>query len=116
MIGIFDGLDGLIGFNGRLRIVSRRPIKPIRPIPPIRPIKPIKPIPPIRNRPVGSVSLLPVLAGPIHLLLDATLLLEVLLYPLYEAADEHVALVDERDGNIGDGFVSTVFNFLTVDG
>ena len=45
---------------------------------PRKPINPIESIRPIRNRPVGAVALLSVLAGAVHFLLDAALFLEVL--------------------------------------
>ena len=98
------GLNGLVGLSGRLRIVTRLPIKPRLPICPIG------------NRAVCSVALLPVLAGAVHFFLDAAFFDEVALFPLNEPADEHVALKDERDGDVGDGLVGALLDFLAVDG
>ena len=74
------------------------------------------PIEPIRYCAVCTVTLLPVLAGAVHFLLDAALFDEVALLPLDKAADEHVALMDERDGDVGDGLVGALLDFLAIDG
>ena len=70
----------------------------------------------IRNLPISTILLLPVLPRLIHLLLDAALLQEVALLPLYEPTDKDVALMDKCDGNIGDGLVRTLLNLFAEDG
>ena len=107
------GLNGVVGLNGRLRIVPRMPIKPRSPI---KPISPISPISPIRYRAVCTVALLPLLAGAVHFLLDAAFFDEVALLSLNEPSDEHVALMDERDGDVGDGLVGALLDFIAIDG
>lgn len=109
-----------------------RPSKPIGPIRPIGPIKPIKPsspsdpaspsdpsslgLPPAVVGDVGAVIPLPVLAGAVHLFLDAAVLEEVAFLPFYESADEGITLVNQGDGDVRDDLVGAVLNLLAIDG
>ena len=70
----------------------------------------------IRNFPIGTILLLPVLPRRIHLLLDAALFQEVAFLPLNESTDKHVALVDESDGDVGDCLVGALLDLLAEDG
>lgn len=60
----------------------------------------------IRNLPISSVFLLPVLPCLIHFLLNPALFKKVAFLPLYEPTDKDVALVDECDGDALFTFVS----------
>ena len=86
---------GPMGLMGPIGPMSNRPLL-ISPIGPIGPIKvcPIKPLP----SPVGE-------AGAGHFLADAAAFEEVALEAVHEAAEHHVGLVDEGDGDVGHGLV-----------
>jgi hypothetical protein len=86
------------------------PISPIRPMIPISPIRPMIPILPIRRSVSSSLH-----SRPIHLLLEPSVLQELLLHPLNEALEEHVLLVNERDGDVGDGLGAAAAYLLAVD-
>lgn len=70
----------------------------------------------IRNSSVCSILFLPVFAGTIHFLLNAALLYEVAFLPLNESTDKDVTLVDERDGDVGDGLGGTFLYLFPKDG
>ena len=85
------------------------------PILPISPIMPIIPMPLVWNLPIGTIFLLPVLSRLIHFLLDTALLQEVALLPLYKSTDKHIALMNKRNGNVGDGLVRALLYFIAID-
>ena len=85
---------GLVGLMGGCRLM---------PILPIRPIKPIMPM----TIPVG-------LPRPVHLFLYPSVLEEVFLLPFYKTFYQHVALVYQRDSDIGYGLIRAVFYLLAV--
>lgn len=66
--------------------------------------------------PLSSIPFHPLLAGAVHLFLDAALLLEVVLLPFNQSADEDIALVDEGDGYVGNGFGRALLDFFAIDG
>ena len=59
----------------------------------------------IRNLPIGTILLLPVLSRLIHFFLDTALFKKVALLPLNESTNKNVALMDKCDGDVGDGLV-----------
>ena len=67
----------------------------------------------IGNRSICAILFLPILPCPIHLLLDAALLQEIFLLPFDESLYQHVALVNQRNGNVGNG-VNNVGNTIPV--
>lgn len=70
----------------------------------------------IRNCAISSILFLPFFAGPILFLLNTAFFYEVAFLPLYESADEDVALMDECDGNVGDSLVGTFLYLFPEDG
>ena len=72
------------------------------------PINPILPIIPIAARPIASST--------VHFFFDSAIILEIVFFPLDETTDEHITLMDKSDGNVGYGFITAVFDFLTING
>lgn len=70
----------------------------------------------IGNLPISTIFLLPVLPRSIHLFLDAALLKEIAFLPLDEPTNQHITLMDERDGNVGDSLVGAFLDLLSEDG
>ena len=107
----FVGLISCYGLIGLNRLLGLRGLIPTNPINPTMPIT--TPITSsltismslIRNSSPCSIPLLPVLSCLVHFLLDAALLQEVFLLPFDESFDEHITLMNQRDGNIGNGLI-----------
>ena len=95
------GFMGLVGFMGLWGLMGLGPSNPPNPSIPLL---------------LSSIPAHPLLAGAVHLLFDATLLLEVVLLPFNQPADEHIALVDEGDGNVGNGFGRALLDLFAIDG
>ena len=87
---------------------------PILPINPRLPRLPIMPIPLIGNCPVRAIFLLPILPCPVHFLLDPPAFDKVTFLPLYQPTDEHIALVNQRNGEVCNNLIRAVLNLLTI--
>ena len=104
----FVGLISCYGLIGLNRLLGLRGLIPTNPTMPITtPITSSLTISMslIRNSSPCSIPLLPVLSCLVHFLLDAALLQEVFLLPFDESFDEHITLMNQRDGNIGNGLI-----------
>lgn len=95
------GLDGQHGLD-RLKMANSVTL-----ISPLMIIKPILPLHPM--------LLLPLLSCSIHLFPDASLLQETLFLPLYQPFDEHITLMNQRNGKVSYHLIRTRFNFLSIN-
>ena len=60
------------------------------------------------------MSPLPLFPRPIHLLLNPSVLYEVLLHPLYHPPQQHIALMYQRNGDIGYRLIAPLADFLSI--
>ena len=63
--------------------------------------------------PISTISSV-LRSGPVHLLLEATVGKELLLQPFDVAFQEDIFLMDERNGDIGDGLVTPTWYPLPI--
>lgn len=98
------GFVGFVGFMGLMGFYGSYGLGPTNPFTPSNPSL------------LSAIPAHPLLAGAVHLFLDAALLLEVVLLPFNQSADEDIALVDEGDGNVGNGFGRALLDFFAIDG
>lgn len=109
-MGVMGRMGRLMGRMGRMgkmgtmgKLYRHSPILPILPIPSIPSIPPTIPFHPIHPR-------------PIHLLLNTSILQEIPLLPLNQPTNQHITLMNQRNGYIRDGLIRPLLNLLPING
>ena len=123
-MGRMMGKMGKMGTMGKMgKLYRHSPIMPILPIlpiiPPILPIPPIippiMPIPPIIMPIPPTIPFHPIHPRPIHLLLNTSILQEIPLLPLNQPTNQHITLMNQRNGYVRDGLIRALLNLLPIN-
>ena len=103
-----------MGRMGRMGVMGpHRPLSPNCPAP-FSPSRPFSLSPSLRSS--FLISLLPVFPGAVHFLPYAAILDKIPFLPFYQPADQYIALMNQRNGDIRDGLIRTFLNLFAVNG
>ena len=64
--------------------------------------------------PPSSIPPLPILAGSVHLFFYSAVFLKVALQPFYQADNQSVGLMNQRNSDIGDRLIVAILYFISI--